>query len=123
MESFIHLDVTIPPDGQAKTAVCAAAGEKGMLSGVVLDEEGAAIENAAVQLFAAGENPADGPLSACFTDQEGCFLFGPVLPGVRYRLRVFVGRQAQRRGQAPGGQPADEPDSPAAYKTFRDMYR
>lgn len=128
MESFIHLDVTVPPDGRAVTAVQTAAGDKGMISGVVIDEAGAAVENAAIQLFSAGEKPAEGLLSACFTDEEGCFLFGPVQPGGRYRLRVFVGKEARRgaEGLSPVSTPASsvaEPDSPAAYQAFRDMYR
>lgn len=124
MGHFIHFDITVPSDGQANAAIRTDRDRRGMISGVVLDAAGLSVPGAAVQLYAGGQNPADGPEAACFTDEEGCFLFGPVEPGRHYRLRVFIPMPAEERlKEIPCRRAVEEPDSPAAYRTFKDVYK
>ena len=124
MGHFIHFDITVPSDGQANAAIRADRDRRGMISGVVLDAAGLSVSGAAVQLYAGGQDPAAGPEAACFTDEEGCFLFGPVEPGRHYRLRVFIQTTAEEPSEFyVKRQSSEEPDSPEIYKTFKDVYK
>ncbi len=122
MGHLMHLDITVPPEGQASAVIRAEKDTAGMISGVVLDAAGQAVPGAAVQLYEKGISPSEGPCSACFTDEEGCFLFGPVTPGGHYRLRIFT-EQPVLPPAAPPARKTAEPDSPQAYAAFKDMYK
>ena len=124
MGHFMHFDITVPPEGQANAAVQTGREERGMISGVVVDAAGLSVTGAAVQLYDGVESPASGPVFTCFTDEDGCFLFGPVTPGRHYRLRVFVERPPEDKlYSAPKRKGIEEPDSPQAYQAFKDAYR
>lgn len=124
MGHFIHFDITVPPDGQVNATIQTDRDERGMISGVVLDETGVSVAGAAVQLYAGGQNPSEGPEATCFTDEEGCFLFGPVTSGRHYRLRVFIRSAAENpMRDISKRKVVEEPDSPEAYRTFKDVYK
>ncbi len=84
----------IPKENEQIDAVIKIAEEpRSVIHGVVKDEKGRLVRDAVVKLFKSkdhGDHCILTPITHAFTDECGQFIFGPLIPGVKYVIKVWV---------------------------------
>lgn len=78
---------------QIETTIRVSEEPRSIIHGIVVNTFDKFIENAVVKLFEV-ENPCDPcslkSISHTFTDENGQFLFGPLMPGRHYVIKIWV---------------------------------
>lgn len=78
---------------QIDTVITITEEPRSVIHGVVKDEKGRYVKDAVVKLFRAKEcddHCALKPITHTFTDECGQFIFGPLVPGKKYVIKVWV---------------------------------
>ncbi|MGB9826149.1 MAG: carboxypeptidase-like regulatory domain-containing protein, partial [Desulfofundulus sp.] len=61
-----------------------------LISGTVRRPDGSPVQGAVVQFFFKGEEGKTGSLIGhTFTDEDGHFSFGPLAPGIEFKMKIF----------------------------------
>ncbi|WP_010252429.1 hypothetical protein [Acetivibrio cellulolyticus] len=94
MRSKITTYSFIPkPNEQIDTVITLEDETRSMLFGIIKDCKGKVVKDAVVKLFKAkdcDERCSLKPITHAFTDECGQFFFGPLEPGKRYVIKVWV---------------------------------
>jgi hypothetical protein len=60
-----------------------------VISGVVRHPDGSPVQGAVVQFFRKEGKNIGPPIGHIFTDEDGQFLFGPLVPGTKFKVKIF----------------------------------
>ena len=86
-------EFSVEPDEQKELVLKVKHDKRALVRGVVVDECGKVIKEAAVKLFQIEKKDKCVellPLTHAFTDEFGQFIFGPLCPNKRYAIKVWV---------------------------------
>ena len=81
------------PNEQIDAVICVEEEVRSMIFGVVKDSKGKLVKDAVVKLFRAKDCEDKcllKPITHTFTDECGQFFFGPLVPGKKYVIKVWV---------------------------------
>lgn len=94
MERSALFEFSMEPGEQKEVALKVKRDDRGLILGVVVDEWGRVVKDAAVKLFEVekknSKNAELSPLTHTFTDEFGQFIFGPLCPDKTYAIKIFV---------------------------------
>lgn len=89
--SFCIKKVDLKPSKNQNTETIQLSNEtRGIINAVVKGENGEAVENAVVVLFEAEKKETLKPIAHTFTDESGCFIFGPLETEKNYVLKIWA---------------------------------
>jgi len=83
---------SVEPNEQKEVILKVKRETRGLLRGVIVDECGNPLKDAAVKLLELPEIKGGAliPLTHAFTDEYGQFMFGPLCCNKRYAIKVWV---------------------------------
>lgn len=85
----MRFSVTPEKNERIEAVVTLPEEPRSILHGVVYDAEGLCVKDAVVRLFACADDKLT-PAGDTFTDENGEFVFGPLICEKRYVVKVYV---------------------------------
>lgn len=79
-----------PTKNQSVETIRLSSEVKSIIYAIVKNENNEPVENAVVMLFEAEKKELLKPISHTFTDEAGCFLFGPLDTEKNYVLKIWA---------------------------------
>jgi len=94
MSQLARFDFCIEPNQQLDAVIKLPKEERGIIHGIVLDQDDHLVEGAVVKLFEVGKKCDDKckciPITHTFTDRCGQFVFGPLCVGKLYAVKIWA---------------------------------
>ena len=96
MSQLARFDFRMEPEQQIDVVIKIPEETRGVIHGVVVDENQHVVQDAVVKLFEVGDHSTNDslcvlrPITHTFTDECGQFLFGPLCPDRFYAIKIWV---------------------------------